>query len=772
MAKKTTQLGCKKCPLRGRKVVRPEGNPETALFWVVGQAPGVEEEEKGRPFIGRGTKVLWKELERLGITRRDVYITNICKCFPGRREDGSGDVAPNKPMRDNCVAEFSDEWKKMKGKIVLLLGNVAALQLAGVRIRSSRGNVIQKDGVRFFPTFHPAYISRNKGSIYTWRRDLTLLVKLARRRGRKTKKANYSLCETPSAVNEALGYLKSSGRWVSLDIETTMIDPFKPGAEIVTIALSDGIRTFVIDWQALGETVDRDMRDFLESDVPKVIQNMQFELLWLKVKKGILVRNVVFDTMIAQFLLDESTSTNIGLKQMVWRYLPEYGGYEVDVDHSDISGMDRKQLYLYNATDAFVTAKIAEIQKLQIEDKKLDFLLSGVIIPAAYALSEMEEKGFLVDLEEVKRRQLQLVERIKSLETEILNDATVKRVQDFKINSPHSLRELFFDVMKIQPKRHTDSGLPSADKMLLESLASEGVKVADKIRNYKQIVKLKRTYYDNLVKATTETGDNFIRPRYNICSSRGGRPACGRPNLQNLPYEVREVFISRFPGGKLIEMDFKQIEMRVMAIESGDKHLIEMFQKGEDPHGSVAARVYDVKPEDVTKEMRRRAKTLNFGILYGMSWRTLADRERWSQDFARSFYNRFFRRFPGIKRWQERQRQKRIIRSLFGRFWDLSGYDGEERVKRSYNFPIQSAAVDVTMFTMGAIWELKNEMKLKTAMVAEVHDSIVFDAPPEEVETVIALIKEVVENLPKVFPWMIVPMAVDIEVKDRWGEKI
>ncbi len=771
MAKKSNKAGCERCELRGKRVVRPEGDPETALFWIVGQAPGVDEELQGRPFVGRGSKILWRELERLGVKRRDVYITNICKCFPGKRDEGGGDVVPNKSVRNNCIAEFADEWRKMKGKLVLLLGNVAALQLAGVRVGNTRGNVIEKDGVRFFPTFHPAYVSRNKGAVYTWRRDLALLVQLAKRRHKKTKKVSYVVCRSPSMVVKALEYLRTAKREVAIDIETTTIDPFKPDAEIVTIALSDGIRTFVIDWQVLGDVIDNVMRDFLESDIPKIIQNMQFELLWLKVKKRTLIRNVVFDTMIAQFLLDENTPTNIGLKQMVWRYLPEYGGYEVEMNHADVAGMDRPILYRYNATDAFVTARIAEIQRDLIRKRELDFLLSGVIIPAAYAISEMEENGFLVDIEEIEHRRAELVSKIKRLEKEILQDEMVKKVPNFKINSPHSLRKLFFEVMRFSPQRHTDTGLPSADKLLLERLAGEGVEIAEKIRRYKQIVKLKRTYYDNLVEATEGSRDNFIRPHYNICSSRGGRPACGRPNLQNLPYEVREVFVSRFSGGKLIEMDFKQIEMRIMAIESQDEHLIEMFRKGQDPHTAVAARVYDVDPEKVTREMRRRAKTLNFGILYGMSWRTLADREGWSQDFARRFYNRFFERFPGIKKWQEQQKRRRVIRSLFNRVWDLSGYEGEERVKRSYNFPIQSAAVDVTMFTMGAIWEIKRDMNLKTVMVAEVHDSIVFDAPPDEVEIVIELIREVVDNLPKVFPWMIVPMAVDIEIKDRWSEK-
>jgi DNA polymerase-1 len=762
----------------GHVRVAPEGDLANAKIVIVGVAPGATEERMGRPFIGPSGKILFENLTPLGVTRGDCYITNLAKCRTGPKDEG-GDLEPDAITRKHCVKQYAQEWAEMKSKVVLLFGVLPIRQFVGKASSVVRGRVIEKDEITYLPLWHPAYVARNRSSIYTWRKDMAVIPSLIGKGERVIKRVRFDLVESPYRVPFWLTTFKGRGeaRPIAIDLETTTKTPFEPDARILSIAISDAEDTCVIDWESIWGlgTVSLEMREFLEGNTPKIAQNAKFEFVWLLVKHGVRLNRVVFDPSVAKYLLDEGTGTSVGLKQMVWQYLPDYGGYEKGIDYENMGNVSKPNVWQLNATDAFVSAKLYEILRPRIDRKGLGTLYDEVLMPGSVALAEIEANGMALDLPLVRLRSRELELDIAQKKSEILTLPEVQKIPGFKIDSPFSLRKLFFEGLRYDPRHFTPKGLPSIDKDTFEEL-SHSDPYAKQIMDYRSLMKIKGTYYDNYIEMSDANGK--IHPSYNITASKGGRPAAGRPNIQNVPPEVKKCFISRFgAAGRLVKMDFRHIEMRVMAIESEDPELLRIFKEGRDPHRETAVTIYMKDLKDVTFEDRRSAKTVNFGLFYGMSAGALADREGWSIRKALAFYERFFQRFGGVRRWMDRQRGRAErgmeIVSLFGRRWDLSGYTGEDRAKRAFNFPIQSAAVDINIFTLGELAELMKMMELESKIIAEVHDENLVDAPNYNEEmTVISLMREIVKGLPEVFPWMLVPMEIETMAGRNWGEMI
>jgi len=767
--------GCDVCPLLGRSIVRPTGNLKEAKLVIVGQAPGSREVQEGKPFVGPAGRKLWQELRAFGIYREDCYVTNIVKCWPGRTGDGTGDKVPDAKTRKSCTKQWEFEWESMEGKVILVLGGPATKHCTGRALTTVRGQPrADEKGNKWLATWHPAFIIRPQGAVHTgvWRKDLSILPDLVHRTRRRHQTISYTLITTPGGLAELDYLLSDECVWFSVDLETTSKRPSDDGSKILSVALSSGVRTFVVDWDALGAVADGALKRVLESDKPKVAQNAKFEVVWLRAIKDICMRNIVFDPSIAQYLLDEGTGTSVRLKQLVWKYLPEFGGYEEEIDVENMEEMPKDKLYEYNALDAYVTTKISEILLPKVLDEGFGPLLSDVYLPAIYPIAEMEAEGFQIDIDELHARKRQLERRLTDLHDEIMGLPSVRRVPDFRLTSTPSLRKLFYGVLGMRPTIRSKTGVASLTKDMLETWAQRGVREAQKILDYKRTRKVLKTYYENYEKLVDS---NFrLHPVYNMMIAKGGRIAAGSPNIMNVPKPERAIFVSRFADGCLVQMDFKQIEMRVMAFESRDPGLLKIFREGGDPHAEVAAEILGKRVEDVTPLERQHAKAINFGLFYGMQAKTLADREKMPLDQATRFWDGFFARFPKVREWQERQREKMMtdqkVVSLFGFRRDLSTYMGEDKVKRAYNTPIQSAAAHINLFSLGSIWEMMKREKLKAVMVATIHDSLVVDCPESELLAVQRIMNTVVDSLPEHFRWMIAPMAIDITVGANWRD--
>jgi DNA polymerase-1 len=765
--------GCFGCPYEGNTLVPPDGKSiAEAKLIVVGINPGEIEERMLLPFVGRSGQLLWRELAALGIDRDDCWVTNICKCRPPRKEDGTGDEQPSTAAKKHCAKQWSEEWDGMKGKIFLLLGTLPTrhfLKRAGV---SMRGSVYEKDGNKFLPTWHPSFLlrSENEHNIITWRKDLRLLPSLLVQ-ARERKKVVWSVAKTPTEVKDTVDYFIGVNKF-AVDIETTTLHPYEPGADIISISMSDGIVSKVIDCQTMP--VAGELKRLLESEAGKIVQNAKFELVWLQARYGIIIKNIVFDPSSAQYLLDEGTGTSVALKQMVWKYLPDFGGYEAEVDRSNMAALEKTKLYEYNATDAYVTYKIAEILAPRIEAEGFSYLLYEVILPASYPLAEMEAYGLAVDIETVRKRRAELEIRVEELEKEILALPSIRGMEDFKITSVHDLRKLFYDKLKFAPLgKSKKTGSPTMTKEVLGGFEEGGSLEAKMIQEYKQTRKVLKTYYENYDQLVGTDGK--IHTNYNMLVARGGRLTSGNPNLQNVPKDVRDIFVSSFgEDGILVQMDFKHIEMRVMACESDDEGLLRIFRAGGDPHAMIAAEILGVPIETITKEQRQAAKAVNFGLLYGMQPSTLAQREKIPIERAEQFYAGFFRKYPGVRAWHRQQEQivesGYVVKSFFGRRRDLSSFTGGDKIKRAYNFPIQSCGSDINLYTMGLVYDMIRSFNLRAKLVATVHDSLLVDCPINEVETIRKILEDVTAELPSIFSWMKCPMNIDLQVGKNWRQ--
>jgi len=695
--------GCKGCAYSGKTVVPPSGDIKKAKLVIVGQSPGEVEVEQGKPFVGPSGRMLWRELERVGIKREDCYVTNLVKCKPPSLPTG-GDEPPPVTVRRHCQKQFEEEWAAIKGKVVLLLGSNVVRHFTGKALSRVRGRPSRDEkGNTYFPTWHPAYIVRSSSVVHLWRNDLRALVNLLDRPVGH-KRVKYSLVATPTEVAELCEQLKNVD--FAFDFETTTLEPEAAEARILCVAFSDGQNTWVVDWDALGSSIDEDMKNLFESDAGKIVQNATFEATWLKMKKNINLRNVVFDPAMAQYLLDEGIGVSVSLKHLVWRYFPEYGGYEEEIDINEIATEKKDKLFEYNAADAYLTFKLREALDPQLKEKGMAYLYYDVMLPAVYPVTEMQASGIQLDVDALMRKKEEIEKRMAEVEQEILNHPDAKKVEGFSITSTPSHRKLFYDVMKFKPKRYTPNGAPQLTKNELAEFADAGVEIAQKILEYRSLRKTLKTYIENFLKRMTPEGR--LHTSYNMVVAKAGRITSGNPNLNNVPKPLRELFVSRFSDGYLCHMDFKQIEMRVMAFESQDPGLIRVFRSGRDPHAEVAAEILGIPLEEVTSEQRQMSKAINFGLFYGLTVPSLADRLGISVEEAQSFVDRYFERYKGVKIWQKKQIKKaergEIIVNMFGRRRNISQFHGTDREHRAFNFPIQCLPLETRVLTEDLRW--------------------------------------------------------------------
>jgi len=410
----------------------------------------------------------------------------------------------------------------------------------------------------------------------------------------------------------------------------------------------------------------------------------------------------------------------------------------------------------------------------ELDARGLRRLYETIELPLAPVLARMEQAGIRVDPAELRRLSQLMDTEIARLTGEI--HALAGR--PFNINSPQQLSKLLFEELKLPaPARPGKGKTVSTAADVLEELAGEHA-IVRKVLDYRQLAKLKGTYVDALP-ALIHPRTGRLHTRFNQAGAATGRLSSSNPNLQNIPIrtelgrEIRAAFIPR-AGWKLVVADYSQIELRLLAHMSRDPALVEAFLRGEDIHARTAAEVFDVGPEGVTPELRRSAKAVNFGIVYGLSAFGLAAQLGIARHQAQRYIDHYFARYAGVKRFIdssiEEVRRTGVTRTLFGRerpIPDISSRNPNARAfaeRTAVNTPLQGTAADLIKLAMVAIDGELRERRLKTTMLLQVHDELVFEVPPEEVAQVSALVKSALEQ---VHP-LAVPLLADLSVGDNW----
>jgi len=598
---------------------------------------------------------------------------------------------------------------------------------------------------------------------------------------------DYHAITDEKALESLIDALKRSPVF-AVDLETTAKDPML--ASIVGISFScvpdqavyiplGHTRTEGEPQLDMESTLSK-LRPFLEDPgLAKVGQNIKYDWIVLK-RAGVDLKGVVFDTMVASYLLDPGRRVH-SLENIAATYLNHrmITYEEVTREKKGQKGFEEvliKDAVPYACEDADVTLSAYQVLKKKLEGQGLDDLFHDVEMPLISALVDMEIAGIAVDEGRLKTISKDFEGKLAQIEENIYTIAGER----FNIQSPQQMGHILFDKLglSLQKKTKKKTGY-STDVEVLTALSAEH-ELPALVLAYRSLAKLKSTYADALV-GLIHPETHRIHTSYNQTVTATGRLSSSNPNLQNIPVRteegrsIRAAFVAR-EGCLLLSADYSQIELRVLAHYSKDPILVEAFETDQDVHTRTAAEVFQLFPSMITPDMRRQAKVINFGIIYGMGPFRLAKELGISQKMARTYIDHYFTRYEGVKRFIDETikgaRQSGEVRTLLGRVRRLPDILSPNRTVREFsertavNTPLQGTAADLIKLSMIRIHEALVRQELKAKMLLQVHDELVFEVPREERDHVTDLVRSIMEGVYDLG----VPLKVNISSGDNWAE--
>lgn len=580
-----------------------------------------------------------------------------------------------------------------------------------------------------------------------------------------------------------LGRFLADQDFFAFDTETDGIDPLTAGLVGMSFAVKENEAWYVpvpADKEEAVKIVTHFSPALQNRKSQKIGQNIKFDIIVLR-KYGVRVAGPLFDTMIAHYLLNPELRHGMDyLAETYLKYKP--------VPISQLIGPKGKnqlcmrdvplaQIAEYAAEDADVTLKLKNFFAPELKKAGIESLFFDIEMPLIYVLVEMEATGVKLDTVALKQSSEELTAALNNLEKEIYELAGVK----FNINSSKQVGEVLFEHLKIEEKaKKTKTGSYSTSEDILEKMRSKHP-VVGKLLEYRGLKKLLSTYIDALPELINpETGK--IHTSFNQTVTATGRLSSTNPNLQNIPIrdelgrEIRKAFIPDNEDCTFFSADYSQIELRIMAHLSRDEHMIEAFRSGADIHSATAAKIYGIPVEEVTGDMRRKAKTANFGIIYGISIFGLAERLNIPRAESKELIESYFKSYPGIRDYMDESiriaKEKGYVETIFKRKRYLPDINSHNAIVRGYaernaiNAPIQGSAADIIKVAMVRIYNRFEEEGLKSKMILQVHDELNFNVCQDEQEKVRQIVLEEMENAIQ----LQVPLIADCGEGKNWLE--
>lgn len=597
--------------------------------------------------------------------------------------------------------------------------------------------------------------------------------------------AEYQTVTTEAELGEMIGQLEEAGRF-AFDTETTSLIAVQAELVGLSFAVAAGQGWYVpVGHRYLGvpEQLPQDLvleklRPLLEGEtVGKIGQNIKYDALVLR-RAGIELAGIELDTMVLSYVAHPEAKSH-GLDALAADHLNHRM-----IPYSEVTGTGKKQICFsevevekattYAAEDADITWQLAEKMEPELTADTQKALLREVEMPLVDVLTRIEWNGIRVDAEFLGGLSEQMTQQLAELETGIHETAG----GPFNINSPKQLGEVLFEKMGLPKGKKTKTGW-STNVEVLTNLA-EDHEIAAKILEYRSVSKLKNTYADALPKMINPATGR-VHTSFNQAVTATGRLSSSDPNLQNIPIRtaegrrIREAFVPQ-EGWTLLAADYSQVELRVMAHMADVPALKESFAAGEDIHKRTASEIFNVFPELVSDEMRRQAKTINFGVLYGMGAFSLGKDLGISRAEAQAFIDQYFERYPAVLNYLEEKkaeaREHQYVTTIMGRRCAIPEIASKNGAVRSYaernaiNYPIQGSAADIIKVAMINIDRALREQKLKARMLLQVHDELVFEVPEDELERVTELIRHEMEHAVE----LDLPLKVDIGIGQNWAQ--
>ncbi len=593
---------------------------------------------------------------------------------------------------------------------------------------------------------------------------------------------NYKAVTTQEEVETLINKLKEASMFC-FDTETTGLD--NADMELVGIAFSTKpgeafYVPFPEDQKEARELASAFKEVFANPDIEKTGQNLKFDIGVLK-HYGLEVKGKLFDTMLAHYLIQPDMRHNMDV--MAETYL-DYK--PVSIEHligkkgksqKSMRSVPLDTITAYACEDADVTVQLRNIFEPMLKEQQLDKLFEEIETPLTAVLADMENEGVRIDKEALDDYSKVLTTDIQKVEAEIYELAG----STFNIGSPKQLGEVLFDRLKIVAKaKRTKTKQYSTSEDVLSKLKDKHP-IVEKILDYRSLTKLKSTYVDALPKLISEKTGR-IHTSYNQAVAATGRLSSNNPNLQNIPIRteegrlIRQAFVPRDDQHTLLAADYSQIELRIIAALSEDEAMLEAFRNGLDIHAATAAKVYETALEDVSREQRRNAKMVNFGIVYGISAFGLSERLGIPRQEAAFIIEQYFSKYPGVKKYMEKNiahaREHGFVSTMMGRRRYVRDINSSNATVRGYaernaiNAPVQGTAADMIKIAMISIYEAMQKRGMKSKMILQVHDELVFDALIEEVDTLMPLVEDKMKSAIKI-P---VPIVVEMNTGKNWLE--
>ena len=575
---------------------------------------------------------------------------------------------------------------------------------------------------------------------------------------------------------------------ISFDTETTSTEEMKAEIVGISLAVKEGEGYYIPTGHRAGTNLPLEQvlaslkGPMTDPKIGKIAHNAKYDYIVLA-RYGLRVSPLMFDTMLAEFIIDPSSRT-MGLKNMAFNKLGE------EMTHiEDLIGKGKKQITMdqvaiesaapYAVADAEVTLRLLPIQQEGLKRVNGEKLLEEIDLPLTPVLADMEMTGISLDLPFFQETGARLEKRMNEIEKQVYELVG----KPFNINSTQQLSDILFKQLGLEPPdrgNKTASGHYSTSAGVLDLLRGKH-SVVDMILEHRELSKLKSTYVDAL-QAAINSDTGCVHTNYSQIGAVTGRLSSSNPNLQNIPIRteegrrLRHGFVAS-KGNVLLSVDYSQIELRIVAHMAQDEGMLAAFRAGEDIHSTTAAAIYNVSPEAITKNMRRHAKAINFGLIYGMSVFGLTRTTELTLSEAETFVKAYFQKFPGVKKYldgiRKQAAQQGYVETLLGRRRYFPALQSKANVqiknreeREAINAPVQGTAADIMKIAMLKIPPALKAAGLKARMLLQVHDELVFECPKDELKETAAVVQEVMANA---FP-LDIPLSTEARYGVNWGE--
>ncbi|MFW5760585.1 MAG: DNA polymerase I, partial [Cyclobacteriaceae bacterium] len=596
----------------------------------------------------------------------------------------------------------------------------------------------------------------------------------------ETVKHEYHLVDSEEGRKQLIEKIKAAGEFC-FDTETTSlysVDAVLVGMAIALKPHEGYYLPFAKDIEETRKIIAAFKEVFEDENISKVGQNLKYDICVLN-NYDINVRGTIFDTMIAHYLLEPDSRHNMTL--LAENYL-NYTPVPIEdligkkgKKQDNMKNVPIEKIKEYAAEDADVTLQLKNKFAPMLQESKVDKLYYEIEAPLIPVLATMEKTGVKIDVDFLGELSKDMNNDIGDIEKGIFDLAGV----EFNIGSPKQLGEVLFEHLNLLEKpKKTRTGQYATGEEILSKLAIEH-EICRKILEYRELVKLKSTYIDALPTLLSPI-DGRLHTTYNQAVAATGRLSSNNPNLQNIPIrtdkgrEIRKAFVPRDEEHVLLSADYSQVELRIMASFSKDEVMIEAFREGKDIHVATAAKIFKVPLQEVDSEMRRRAKTANFGIIYGISAWGLSERLSIPRKEAADIIKAYWEEFPAVKKYMDHvinsARQQEFVETITGRRRYLRDINSRNATMRGFsernaiNAPIQGSAADIIKKAMIQIHDWLVEEKLKTKMILQVHDELVFDVYHKEKDLVAEKVTELMQNAAN----LEVPLVVEAGYGENW----